>query len=60
VETFAPPIIASKGLCGFFNVSSRYSISFSIRNPQAGSSKYEVTPSTDACALCAEPNASFT
>ena len=58
-DTFAPPTIAINGLTGLSIVFFKKSISFSIKNP-ATAGKYDATPVVDACALCAEPNASFT
>ena len=58
-DTFEPPNIATNGLSGFSKASPKNFNSFSIKNPDTAG-KYFVTPSVDACALCAVPNASFT
>ena len=59
-ETFAPPRMARKGRSGSFRASSRYAISFFIRNPAATSPTNSTIPKVEACALWAAPKASFT
>ena len=50
-ETFAPPIMATKGLLGSLTARPRYSISFLRRYPAAHLSINFVTPTIEACAL---------
>ena len=57
--TFAPPIMATKGLSGSSRTSPRNFISFSIRNPETAG-MYFASPAVEQCALCAVPKASFT
>src|SRR5579863_2417841 len=58
--TFAPPRIATNGRAGLLSALPRYANSFSISNPAAACCTNRVIPTTEACARCAEPNASHT
>src|SRR6267154_419304 len=58
--TCAPPRIATNGRAGLLTAFPRYASSFSISNPAADSWTNLVIPTTEACARCAEPNASQT
>ena len=59
-DTLAPPRIATKGRAGFVMARPRYSSSLAIRNPAADTGTNRVTPTVEACARWAAPNASFT
>ena len=59
-ETFAPPRIATNGRSGSCSALPRYSTSAAIRKPAADSATWCTMPSVEACARCAEPNASLT
>ena len=59
-ETLAPPRIATNGRSGDPSALPRYSTSSAIRKPAAASLTWCTMPSVDACARCADPNASFT
>src|SRR5256712_4716104 len=59
-EIFAPPSTATNGCFGSRSKSPRYWSSFSIKNPATAGLSRWATASVDACARCAEPNASFT
>src|SRR5487761_733371 len=59
-ETFAPPSMATKGRSGLVSALPRYLSSCSNKSPAAAWRTNFVMPTTDACARCAEPNASST
>ena len=60
-DTFAPPRIGDeRPLRRFDSAMPRYFSSSSIRKPAAACGSSFAMPSVDACARCAEPNASFT
>src|SRR2546425_1129073 len=59
-EILAPPSTATKGCLGSLSSLPRYCSSFSIKKPATAGLRRCATASVDACARCAEPNASFT
>mmetsp|Transcript_13945 Transcript_13945/g.43199 ORF Transcript_13945/g.43199 Transcript_13945/m.43199 type:complete len:275 (+) Transcript_13945:305-1129(+) len=61
VDTLAPPRMAVNGRFGASIAPLMYTSSFSMRKPPAaGPEMCFTTPSVDACARCAVPNASLT
>ena len=59
-DTLAPPRIAMQGRAGLVVAMPRYFSSLSISRPAAACGTKRIMPSVEACARCAEPNASFT
>ena len=59
-ETLAPPRMATKGRGGSPRARPSASSSASRRGPAAARGKRRAQASTEACARCAAPNASFT
>ena len=59
-ETLAPPRIATQGRAGLVVAMPRYFNSCSISRPAAALGTNWIMPSVEACARCAEPNASLT
>ena len=57
--TLAPPRIAANGRSGASSNLESIDSSRSISNPAYAGSSFG-TPTVDACARCADPNASFT
>jgi len=59
-ETLAPPITATNGDSGAFNIRDSTSTSRASSSPAARSRKCDTIPAVDACARCAAPKASST
>ena len=51
VDTFAPPIMATKGLSEFFNALVNASISFSNNKPAHENFELVIAECVDACSL---------
>ena len=60
VETLLPPTIAIRGCSASCTDFVNASISAAMRGPAHATFANRATPSVEACARCAVPNASFT